>query len=60
MFNMKYKVGDEVKITDCTGGHEIQLGETRKIARIVNDEFYMTDDDWAIDDDEVELIKPAE
>ena len=59
MFKM-IKVGNKVKIIDCTCGHGIPIGEIRTITTVFSAGDYMTDDNWAVGDDEIELVKPAE
>ena len=50
------KVGDKVKIIAETCGHGIPIGETRTIAVVNGEDDYLTDDGWAVGDDEIEII----
>lgn len=56
------KVGDKVKIVACTYGHELEIGSTHDISEVVQEDYYRIkygNVEWAVGDDEIELIKHA-
>lgn len=56
---MKYKVGDKVKIVDCTHGHGYGIGDVVTIFKLdEEDQTYQCDSGmgWFVTSDEIELV----
>lgn len=61
---MKFKVGDEVEITENNNNHQFDIGEVVEILKVCKeDSDYLAWDGrcnvWWVDDTEIKLIRPA-
>lgn len=63
MDELRFKVGDKVRVIACRHGHCFDIGHEGKISRKIEhpqQPHYQVDDAWYLSDDELEPINDQE